>query len=254
MGPTSWRHGLVAFVCVLLSACALAPPPPTESLPLSGPLQGWSLRPLPGKAQTRYVLSAREGRACVQATSEGSASLLRRTLDLPSGQIARIEFDWWIDAGPVVPSGEQPPDDAAARIVLGFEGDEARLSVKDRLMFELARTITGESPPYASLIYAWDARQVQDVTLISERSDRLRKIVVAGAEQPPGRWLHLSRDLGADFRQAYGEAPGRLVGLGLMTDSDNTSSRAQACYGDVRLYDAQGRLLQGSLLLSPPAP
>lgn len=221
--------------------------------PALSPLVDWSLRPLPGKASTRYVLAERAGRPCIQATSEHAASLLRRKLDLAPDRVARIEFDWWIDRAPVVPPGESsPPDDAAARIVLAFDGDEAMLPVKDRLLFELARTITGESPPFASLIYAWDPHLPVETPRASERSDRLRKIVVAGGRQPPGAWMHLRRDMVADYRLAYGEAPGRLVGLGLMTDSDNTSSLAQACYGDIRLYDHEGRLLEGSLLLSKP--
>lgn len=237
-----------------LAGCASAPVPVAPIWPTSGPLAAWSPRALPGKAQTRYVMSIRDGRPCIEATSEHAASLLRRKLDLSPDQISRIEFDWWIDRGPTVPSDEpSPPDDAAARIVLAFDGDEARLPLKDRLLFELARSVTGESPPFASLIYAWDPHLPLDVPRASERSDRLRKIVVAGAHQPPGAWQHLRRDLMADFRLAYGEAPGRLVGLGVMTDSDNTASLAQACYGDIRLYDRDGRLLDGSLLL-PAAP
>lgn len=246
------------LACGLLAACASRPAPvePSEegasavAGPFTSPLADWSLRVLPGKPQTRYVMSERAGRPCVQATSERSASLLRRVVDLPADRVARIEFDWWIDHAPTSAPDQEPLDDAAARLVLGFDGDEARLSVKDRLMFDLARTVTGESPPYASLIYVWDARLAPDELRVSERSDRLRKIAVAGSPQPPGVWLHLRRDLVTDFSRAYGEAPGRLVGLALMTDSDNTGSSAQACYGDIRLYDRDGRLLDGSLVLS----
>ena len=39
----------------------------------------------------------------------------------------------------------------------------------------------------------------------------------------------------ADFRRAFGEEPGRLVAVALMTDTDNTQARAEAWYGPVEL-------------------
>jgi len=43
----------------------------------------------------------------------------------------------------------------------------------------------------------------------------------------------------ADFEQAFGEAPGELQALAIMTDSDNTQSRARAWYGEIRLEPAR---------------
>ena len=60
-------------------------------------------------------------------------------------------------------------------------------------------------------------------------------------ESGPGRldrWLDYERDIRADFEQAFGEAPGALVGIGIMTDTDNTRSTTQAWYGPVRLLPA----------------
>jgi hypothetical protein len=43
------------------------------------------------------------------------------------------------------------------------------------------------------------------------------------------------RDIRADFERAFGELPGALVGIALMTDSDNTRSTTKAWYGPVNL-------------------
>jgi hypothetical protein len=40
----------------------------------------------------------------------------------------------------------------------------------------------------------------------------------------------------ADFQRAFGESPGQLVGIALLTDTDNTGAKAEACYGDVRVH------------------
>jgi len=43
------------------------------------------------------------------------------------------------------------------------------------------------------------------------------------------------RNIKIDFENAFGEPPGALVGIGLMTDSDNTQSHVQAWYGTIQL-------------------
>ena len=42
----------------------------------------------------------------------------------------------------------------------------------------------------------------------------------------------------ADFVKSFGELPGALVAIGIMTDTDNTQSTTQAWYGPVRLVRA----------------
>jgi hypothetical protein len=41
--------------------------------------------------------------------------------------------------------------------------------------------------------------------------------------------------LSADYKRAYGEVPGDLIGIALLTDTDNTKSETRAFYGDIEL-------------------
>ena len=50
-------------------------------------------------------------------------------------------------------------------------------------------------------------------------------------------WRDHRRDVFADFRRAFGEDPGPLVAIAVMTDSDNTRSRAETWYGPVTLSE-----------------
>jgi len=59
--------------------------------------------------------------------------------------------------------------------------------------------------------------------------------VVASGPQQLKQWLLFRRDLRADFELAFGEAPGPLLAIALMTDSDNTQSSALAWYGGIAL-------------------
>ena len=58
-----------------------------------------------------------------------------------------------------------------------------------------------------------------------------------------GHWQTLKRNLLQDFERAFGEPPGALVSIGVMTDSDNTESETEAHYGDLSLLSVRGLAL-----------
>ena len=49
----------------------------------------------------------------------------------------------------------------------------------------------------------------------------------------------MRRNLAADYRKAFGAAPGRVLGVAVMTDTDNTGSKAVGEYADIR-FDCSG--------------
>ena len=126
-------------------------------------------------------------------------------------------------------------EDAVARVIFGFGGDIAKLPLRTRMKFELAQTLTGEMPPYATLMYVWDSKLPVGTVVINPRSDRIRKIVVDSGPAQLHRWRDHRRDLAADFRRAFGEEPGPLQSMAVMTDSDNTRASAHTWYGPVEL-------------------
>jgi hypothetical protein len=63
----------------------------------------------------------------------------------------------------------------------------------------------------------------------------VRKLVVESGTGRLDRWLEYERDIRADYLRVFGEEPGALIGIAIMTDSDNTQSRTRAWYGPVRL-------------------
>jgi hypothetical protein len=69
----------------------------------------------------------------------------------------------------------------------------------------------------------------------SPRTDRVRTMVVESGAKKLNQWLDYERNIRADYERAFGEAPGALTAIGIMTDSDNTLSTARAWYGPVRL-------------------
>ncbi len=209
-----------------------------SDLPMSG--APWQPVGLPGKRATRYQAGRRDGRSIVHARAEGSASMWRRQARIEAAALGAVRFSWRVDTlNPAASVADIDREDAVARLVLAFDGDSGRLSARTRALFDLARALTGEAPPFATLMYVWDTQAPLDSVVINPRSDRIRKIVVDSGPTHLGHWREHRRDLVTDFQRAYGEPPGALIGMALMTDSDNTGSRAEAWYGPVT-FDRAG--------------
>ena len=225
-------RSLFAAAALALAACTT--PVTTPETVLAGQ---WHDVPLPGKDSTRYKWEHKDGRAAWCATSERSASMWRRHVDVPAARIGGVSFSWWVqDLITNASVAEAHLEDAPARVMFSFGGDIRSLPARTRLMFDLAEALTGERPPFATLMYVWDATAPVGSVIHNPRSDRIRKIVVDSGPTQLRRWRNHQRDLAADFRLAFGETPGPLTAIALMTDSDNTKSSALSWYGAVDLH------------------
>ena len=225
---------IVAIAAVLLAACAAAPPLPGVE---PAGLTVWHPVLLPGKRATAYAPEVKEGRPAVAARADRSASLWRRHVRVPPSALGAVEFSWWVsDLIPGADVQQLEHADAPARVVFAFAGDTRTLSARNQAMFELARVLTGEEPPYATLMYVWDDKAPVGSVIVNARSDRIRKIVVESGPANLRQWRNYRRDLAADFKRAFGEAPGVLTGIAVMTDADNTQSRAETWYGPITLH------------------
>jgi hypothetical protein len=228
---------LVVLACIgLLAACA-GPVPGPDPKPTADTASDWHPVALPGKESTRYSLAHKDGRAAIEAVSERSASLWRRNIRVPAAALGEVSFSWWVPfLMPTADVAAVDHTDASARVMFGFSGDVSALPMRTRMMFDLAEALTGERPPYATLVYVWDVSAPVGSVIINPRSDRIRKIVVDSGPAHLSRWRDHRRNLRDDYRLAFGEEPGALQSIALMTDSDNTRSRSQAWYGPVQLH------------------
>lgn len=196
----------------------------------------WQPMHLPGKRATTYSLGEQSGRVAVRAQAESAVSMLRQPVRVEPDQLGHLEFSWNVPAlmdGADV--GQRHSDDSPARLVLAFGGDRSTFSAKNAMLSEMVHAMTGEPLPYATLMYVWCNTRPVGTVVHSPRTDRIRKLVVASGPQQLKQWLLFRRDLRADFELAFGEAPGPLLAIALMTDSDNTQSSALAWYGGIAL-------------------
>lgn len=201
--------------------------------------QQWTPQHLPTKAPTVYQHDQRLGREAIAARANGSASLLRKPIRIEAADLGRLRLSWLAEQ--VIADadlGARGRDDSPVRVVLAFEGDRSRFSARDAAASELSQLLTGEPLPYATLMYVWCNRRPVGSVIDSPATSRIRKIVLDSGASGLGQWRDHERDVRADFERAFGESPGALVGVALMTDSDNTRSRVRAWYGGLQWLPA----------------
>lgn len=64
-----------------------------------------------------------------------------------------------------------------------------------------------------------------------------RRIVVESGPKRMSQWVTEVRNLYEDYRRGYpGEEPGKILRVYLMTDTDNTNSRASTWYADIKFH------------------
>ena len=124
-------------------------------------------------------------------------------------------------------------EDSPARIVIAFDGDRSKLPLDERLFADQFRMFTKQEFPYAILMYIWENRAPVGSVIENLHTSRIRMVVADSGETNLGTWRDQTRNLYEDYRRAFGEEPGRIKSVAIMTDTDNTGEEAEAFYGDI---------------------
>lgn len=213
---------------------ALTPFSRVAALDGAGPWASWTFHPT--KKPTRFRSVTLDGVRVVEASADRSISGLRHVVDVDPARRPILEWRWRVDS---VPEGadvrDRHGDDSPVRIVLAFAGDIATLPVRDQMFFERVKLLGGQELPYATLMYVWCGQSAAESVVPSAHTSRVQKIVVEQGGEHVGQWRSYRRDIVADYERAFGRSPGRLVAVGVMSDTDNTKQVARGWYGDIRL-------------------
>lgn len=246
-----------ALLIVLVAACAHTPDDPLvwsdevvrdvpvehadpvaagafSTLPPGGPLEPWQQYLVRrGNTPTEYRVIEAEGERVLEADARQGGSGLFRRIHIDPQRHPILEWRWRIPRQPLerlkAASGESP----LARLSLGFHGDVAKLDFDDRAKLRLAMVLTANGLPYASMLYVWMLDKPVGTVFSSPHTDRVRFLVVESGTEHLGEWVHLRRDVVEDYRRVFGEEPGDIVGVGVMTDPGDDYSRRRTFYGDI---------------------
>jgi hypothetical protein len=82
-------------------------------------------------------------------------------------------------------------------------------------------------------MYVWSNKEPVGKVVPNPRSTRVQMIVASSGAAGVGAWQTLTRNAVDDYRKAFNEDPGRLTGVAVLTDTDNTGESVEAWYGDI---------------------
>lgn len=204
---------------------------------LANPPDAWTHQRYGNRKATRYTPTVHQGRPALLAQAQASNSTLRLKLDTAARRAPEhLSFSWFVPAlNEQADLQDGDADDAVVRVVLSFDGDRSRLGSRDHLLSEVAALLTGEPLPFATLMYVWDNRYPVGSVIANPHTQRIRQLVIESGPDKLNQWVNQERDIAADFRHAFGEAPGALIGIGVMSDSNNTGASVSAWFGPLTL-------------------
>jgi len=188
----------------------------------------------PSTPRTQYRLVATGEGTVLEASADRSASGLYRRIRIDPKSHPIIEWRWnVVQAVPGVDTRVSSREDSPARLVISFHGDVNRLDFAERTTLRMYKALTGQTLPYAILMYIWSAALPAGTVVPSPHTEKIQMIVVQGDEGRAGQWTRFRRNVLEDYRRVFGEDPWDIVAVGVMSDSDQTGQTARALYGDI---------------------
>lgn len=174
-----------------------------------------------------------EGVDALVVLSQGSMSLMARTLDLDFTRTPILCWRWRIDAPlQAADMATKAGDDYAARLYLSLRLPDEDKSLVLRAQLRIARTLWGPHVPDAALNYVWDNRQAIGTERPNAYTERTRMIVQRTGATDSGRWVSERRNVAADAQRLFG-ARAQPAQLALTADTDNTGESARAGFAQV---------------------
>lgn len=147
-----------------------------------------------------------------------------------------LSWDWKTDALIAgADNRDKDREDAPLRVLVAFDGDVATLPDTERKRFSRAKNLARREVPYAVLMYIWTDQVPVGTMIPSAHTSQVEMLAVASGSADLGRWQSVRRNLADDYRKAYGAEPGPVLAVAVMTDTDNTGTRAVGSYSGIRI-------------------
>jgi len=238
---------LAGLATGFLCACVSAPPPLAQSIELLTAVQPFSALEPGGatpqawqpfilsrlKRRTDYHPVTQDGSTVMKAIADTSASGLVQQLNLNLPEAPYLTWRWNVSHILAEADNVHGPDDAPARVVVTFDGDKSKWDFEDTAFADRIRGMTGNDVPYATLMYIWSNREPQGAVIVNRHTSRIKMVVAETGSDKLGTWVNEKWNIYEDFKRAFGEEPGKVLSIGIMSDTDNTAQRVTTYYGDI---------------------
>jgi hypothetical protein len=228
---------LFVFSSVALSQSQEAAPHLPRFSEMTTIADGWEPLEFPNiEKHSSYRLLVEDGVQVIKAETAGGASGLIARLNVQPQESLILNWRWKVSN--VFAKGDarsKNGDDYPARIYVAFEFQPAKAGFFERAKRKAVEVVFGETLPGNAINYIWANRLPVGEWVNNPYTDETRMLAVSSGAEKAGDWVNIERDIMADYRKAFGEEPPPIVGIAIMSDSDNTGEKASAWYGDIQL-------------------
>lgn len=240
-------RGLAALALAGASLAQAAQPLPPLLAPDGALNPAWRFVGFPKKhadlPATRFEAARVDGEAALRVSTAASyGTLVHDPKDAPPG---RLQWRWRLDEA--LSGGKAPAnlltkagDDAALKVCVMFDHPLERVPFVERTVLRIARSVSGEDLPAATVCYVWDSAAPAGLQGANPYTRRVRYISLRGSDTPTRQWITESRDLAQDFATLFadelpaGAATPPVNAVLIGADSDNTASRSNGWVADLR--------------------
>jgi len=237
-----WPCLPIVLVAGVAFAQATPAPPAFSAMPAGAPTAPWRVAGLPAQKMplTQFAIEPRDGRQVLRVAADASyGNLVFDTRGLQPATNTLLRWSWSLERGLAASDlATKPGDDVALKVCALFDMPLDGLGLGERTRMRMARGISGEPLPAATLCYVWDRLLPVGSTVANAFSARVRYVVVSSGGAQPGKWLAIERNLSSDFLRAFGHESAvvpPLLALAVGADADNTGGQSQGVVGDITL-------------------
>lgn len=177
-------------------------------------LLDWQVKSFHG--ETQYALTNDGDQAVLSADSEASASGLVMETRVDLSATPYLNWSWNVRQLPATRAdeSEKDGDDYAARVYMIF---------KTGPLFWQS----------AALNYVWANRRAVGDHWPNAFTNKVTMLAVDSGAEKTGQWHSYKRNVADDIKRYLGKEVNELKVIAIMTDSDDSASRARAYYGDI---------------------
>ncbi|ARU54675.1 hypothetical protein OLMES_0572 [Oleiphilus messinensis] len=201
----------------------------------------WSPLNFPGiERHTHYQLIQNKPFNVIEVQSNNAASALIYRLPSPevqqkmTKQTPYLNWQWKVDdiiTGSQV--GTKAGDDYPARIYIAFHVDPDRISWFDKVKRKAAEALYGDTLPGEAINLIWSSDFQAGSAIANAYTDKTIMVAADQGKAHIQQWRAHSVHIPNLYRQLFQAEPPAILGVAIMTDTDNTNSSAKAWFGPI---------------------
>lgn len=173
------------------------------------------------------------------ASDKSYGTALHELTPVVPGRGSTLRWRWRLDQPlPGADLRRKDADDSPLKVCAMFDMSLDKLGFLERSVLRLARGLSAEKLPAATLCYVWDHRLPVGTQLPNAYSPRVHYVVLDSGDIELRHWRTHEQDIAADFQKAFGhetDVMPPLVAIVVGADADNTHGTSLAYLGDLTL-------------------